>query len=126
MAEHRSGCKTLEPFMRRIDLPNQAESRRPRLGLELLRQVYVKADKDDITGGAAEMAFRFFLASVPFVLFVSYGWGLTAYVLRIENPAAHVITIVDSSASPEEVADLLHGEIDRAFATPEPGRLFLS
>src|SRR5215210_7652369 len=92
----------------------------PRWGA-LATKLWRHAGSSDINGLAAELAFRSFLAFIPFfVVVVSLG-GLVGASARLENPAEQAFDLLAESLSPE-VAGAIRSELERVLQS-RPGGL---
>jgi membrane protein len=70
----------------------------------------------DVSGLAAEIAYRFLFAVFPFGLFVAALGGAIAGWLRIDNPAGQIIAGLGDNLPPE-IADAVQPELERLFNT---------
>jgi membrane protein len=81
-----------------------------------------RARRDDLTGLAAELAFRFFLALFPFFIVLAALGGVAAAALGVRNPAEAVLDL-GGEALPPAVAELLRPPLERVLDRWD-GRLF--
>ena len=79
--------------------------------LEFLTQLYLRARDDDVSGGAAELAFRFFLALFPFVIFLAALGGFLADSVGVGNPTEEIMDQLGRSL-PEDAASVLRKQLD--------------
>jgi membrane protein len=91
----------------------------------LAERLYLELKHDRVTGLAAELAYRFFLAFFPFLIFVAATTGYVASALHIQNPTAEIMTLIGDSL-PREAADVLRGEIESVLNAHSPALLSLS
>src|SRR4029079_12331725 len=77
---------------------------------EPLRKLQAKVGQDDISGAAAEMAYRFFLAIFPLFLFLSAVGGFAAESLGIPNPTDRIMNALGNSL-PADSAAVLRREL---------------
>lgn len=99
--------------------------RRLERAVQFLVHLYRNARDDDITGGAAELAFRFFLAIFPFFIFLAALGSFVPSILNIENPGEKIVDGIRQGL-PEEFAGLLETELEALIAQEEPGLLSAS
>ncbi len=84
------------------------------------RQFVQHVRDDDVTGLAAELGYRFFLALFPFAIFVA---GVAAFIARqsgIENPAARLAGQL-AGTLPSEAATLVRQELERVIEQQNAG-----
>ena len=84
------------------------------------RGVVKESVTDDVTGLAAELAYRFFLALFPFVIMLAALSGFIADALGVENPTER---IVDNFAStlPPDTASVLERQINEVITNKNVG-----
>jgi membrane protein len=70
----------------------------------------------DVSGLAAEIAYRFLFAVFPFGLFVAALSGVVAGMLRIENPAGKIIGGLGDNLPPS-IAEAIEPELERLFTS---------
>jgi len=70
----------------------------------------------DVSGLAAEIAYRFLFAVFPFGLFVAALSGVAAGVLRIDNPSGKIIAGLGDNLPPS-IAEALQPELERLFTS---------
>ncbi len=91
-----------------------------RESLQFGRQFVQHVRDDDVTGLAAELAYRFFLALFPFAIFVA---GVAAFIARrsgIENPAQRLVDQL-AGTLPSEAATLVSQELQRVIEQQNAG-----
>lgn len=75
-------------------------------GKELLK----KAREDDITGLAAELAYKSLLALFPFLIFLAALGGFVSSAVGIENPSDRIMSSLEDSL-PSDAAGVLRGQL---------------
>lgn len=90
----------------------------PGIAAELIRQ----AARDNLSGLASELAYRFFLAVFPFFLFLASLGGLVASALGIDNPAKQALDLLGASL-PSGAADVLRRELANVVEHQRPAVL---
>ena len=83
-----------------------------RIAAQLLRRLR----KHDVTGLAAEVAYRFVLALFPFGLFVSAVGAVASNLLGVANPADWFVEALGDQL-PGEIADVIRPELQRLAGT---------
>ncbi len=73
--------------------------------------------EDDVSGLAAEIAYRFLFAVFPFVLFVAAVATFVANWLPIDNPSGQIVSALGAYL-PGPMADSLQPELERLIASP--------
>ena len=76
----------------------------------------------DVSGLAAEIAYRFLFAVFPFGLFVAALGGVIAGWLQVENPAEQIIGGFGDNLPPD-IANAVQPELERLFGTASNGLL---
>src|SRR5688572_27204099 len=61
---------------------------------------------DDVSGLAAELAYRFFLALFPFLIFLAALGGFIAEAANVSNPADRLVNALDDSLPPDAASVL--------------------
>jgi membrane protein len=87
------------------------------------RRLITGMREHDVSGLAAEIAYRFLFAVFPFGLFVAALGGVVAAWLRIDNPAGQLIAGLGDNLPPA-IADALQPELERLFSTASNGLLW--
>lgn len=90
--------------------------------LKFLGRLYQKAKDDDVSGGAAELAFRFFLALFPFFIFLTALGGFLANSVGIENPTDEIMDQLGRSLPPD-AASVLRKQLDDVVQGRDAGLL---
>ncbi|MCC6387626.1 MAG: YihY/virulence factor BrkB family protein [Dehalococcoidia bacterium] len=80
---------------------------------------------DDVTGLAAELAYRFFLALVPFLVFLAALGGLVARAAGIENPAQEFLNTF-GDALPADAASVVRTQVTDVVDGSNGGLLSVS
>ena len=95
------------------------ESSRP---VTLGKRLAVRTAEHDLSGLAAELAYRGLLAIFPFFIFVA---ALSAYVTRLFGIANPTTTIIDRVGDnlPEDAASVLEGQLRGVLEAQDPGLL---
>ena len=87
------------------------------------RRLITGIKEHDVSGLAAEIAYRFLFAVFPFGLFVAALGGVVAAWFRVDNPAGQIISGLGDNLPPE-IADALQPELERLFSTASNGLLW--
>lgn len=80
------------------------------------RRLITGIREHDVSGLAAEIAYRFLFAVFPFGLFVAALSGVVAGVLRIDNPADKIIGGLGDNLPPS-IAEAIEPELQRLFTS---------
>ncbi|MFN8506798.1 MAG: YihY/virulence factor BrkB family protein [Dehalococcoidia bacterium] len=80
---------------------------------------------DDVTGLAAELAYRFFLALVPFLVFLAALGGLVARAAGVENPAQDFLDTF-GDALPADAASVVRTQVTEVVDGSNGGLLSVS
>jgi len=83
---------------------------------EPLLTLQAKIGQDDISGAAAEMAYRFFLAIFPLFLFISAVGGFAAESFGIPNPTDRIMNALGNSL-PSDSAEVLRRELNNVLTS---------
>jgi membrane protein len=86
------------------------------LGKRLLTEV----KEDDVSGLAAELAYRFFLSLFPFFIFLAALGGFVAGQLNVDDPTNEVMDLLGDSV-PSDVASVLRTEVDGVIGSQNVG-----
>ena len=86
------------------------------------KRLKTKVSEDDVSGRAAEMAYRFFLAIFPFFIFLAALGGFTASIFDVENPTDEVMSLVGDSL-PEDSSSVLRTQLESVIEQRNPGLL---
>src|SRR4051812_21108190 len=85
--------------------------------LGTFRRLRERVKGDDVTGLAAEMAYRFLFAVFPFGLFVAALGAFAAAALHVANPAQQIISALGDNL-PSGIAQSLQPELQRLVSSP--------
>ncbi|MCC6382262.1 MAG: YihY family inner membrane protein [Dehalococcoidia bacterium] len=77
---------------------------------------------DDLTGLAAELSYRFFLALFPFAIFLAALGGFVASLAGVENPAQKVIDLF-GDALPSDAASVVRKQVEEVVSARNAGLL---
>lgn len=92
---------------------------------EPLKSFWAEFQEDDITGLAAECAFRFFLALFPFVLFLVTLAAVSADVTGMEDPSGKVLDLLGDSL-PADASSVIRKQVDEVVEGANIGLLSVS
>jgi membrane protein len=92
----------------------QADAREAATGIG--RRLMSGIREHDVSGLAAEIAYRFLFAVFPFGLFVAALSGVVAGILRIDNPAGRIIGGLGDNLPPS-IAEAIEPELERLFTS---------
>ena len=87
----------------------------------LAKSMWRHPGASDVNGLAAELAFRFFLAFIPFFVVVATVGGLIGSWASLQNPSEHAFNLLAESLSPE-VSEAIRAELEQVLAS-RPGGL---
>ncbi|MEX1022594.1 MAG: YihY/virulence factor BrkB family protein [Dehalococcoidia bacterium] len=90
--------------------------------MDALRALVREIQEDDVTGAAAELAFRFLFALFPFFIFLAALASFGAEWLGIEDPTQRIISQI-GNALPSEGASVLEGQLSAVFESRNAGLL---
>jgi membrane protein len=76
--------------------------------------------KDDVSGAAAEMAYRFFLALFPFFIFLAALGGYVASLSGLQDPTGEIMDTIGDSL-PEDSAAVLRAQVEGVIQQRNPG-----
>ena len=85
-------------------------------GKHLVKEV----GEDDLSGFAAELAYRFFLALFPFFIFLAALGGLGAEVLAVDNPVEQVMDTLGDTL-PSDASSVLQGQLEQVTENRDVG-----
>jgi membrane protein len=88
-------------------------------GIEVVpfgKEVFREFKDDDVSGLAAELTYRFFLAIFPFILFLTALGGFLASVFDAENPAQEFVELFGDRL-PADAASLIRTQVDEVVAS---------
>lgn len=81
----------------------------------LAKDTYREVQRDDVSGLAAELAYRFFVAVFPFFIFVAALGGVVATIAGIDNPTQQIMDQIGDTLPPDAASilrDQLAGVIE--------------
>lgn len=90
--------------------------------VEFGKDVFREYKDDDVSGLAAELTYRSFLALFPFVLFLAALGAALANVLDVENPAERFVDMLGDNV-PADAKSVIEGQIEGMVANPSFGVL---
>ena len=90
--------------------------------IEFAKRLKDEVSEDDISGGAAELAYRFFLAIFPFFIFLAALGGFIASSLDVENPTDEIMDLIGESL-PEDSAAVLRTQLEGVLGQQSAGLL---
>ena len=88
----------------------------------LLKRLYAEVKDDDLSGAAAELAYRFFLALFPFFIFLAALGGFIADLLNVANPTEEIMSSLGRSLPPD-AASILRKQLDTVISSRDVGLL---
>jgi len=94
-------------------------------GVDVLRfgkDVFREFKDDDVSGLAAELTYRSFLALFPFLLFLAALGGAVARALDVNNPAGRFVDLFGDKL-PADAQSLIRGQVEGVVANPSFGVL---
>ena len=78
---------------------------------KVIRRLFKEIGDDDISGAAAELAYKSFLALFPFLIFLAALGGFASDLLGVTNPTDAIMDAVGTSLPPD-AAGLLREQVD--------------
>src|SRR3954453_464352 len=84
------------------------------------RRLIESLGRDDVSGLAAEIAYRFLFAVFPFGLFVAALGSFAAGWLHVENPAQMIVSGLGDNLPPS-IAEGLRPELERLLGSHQAG-----
>jgi membrane protein len=100
--------------MPRLRLPRVEIPDRGPLGIT--KQLIKKVGEDDLGNLAAALAYRFFLALFPFVIFLAALSGFVTSLLNIDNPTQRIINTIGDTL-PSDVTSVLRTQLDAVISS---------
>ncbi len=88
------------------------------------KQTVKRIGSDDVSGLAAELAYRFFLSLFPFFIFLAALGSFIARLLGIENPTDKVMELLGQSV-PADASSVLRRQLDHVINNRNVGLLSL-
>jgi membrane protein len=86
------------------------------------RKLIKQIGEDDLSGRAAEMAYKFFLALFPFMIFMVATGSFAAEIFGIDNPVDQVMNEIGPSL-PEDAQSLLRTQLENVTQSKNPALL---
>jgi membrane protein len=86
------------------------------------KRLFKKVGEDDVSGAAAELAYRFFLAVFPFFIFLAALGGFAASALDVQNPTDEVMDALGDTL-PEDAAGVLRTQLEGVLEERNSGLL---
>ncbi|HEX5368582.1 MAG TPA: YihY/virulence factor BrkB family protein [Dehalococcoidia bacterium] len=90
--------------------------------VKLVLQIYHEVSEDDLSGGAAELAYRFTLALFPFFIFLAALGGFVASAFHIQNPTDQIMNQLGDSL-PKDTASVLRTQLGSVIESHNAGLL---
>src|SRR5712691_2473681 len=78
-----------------------------------------KIGDDDLSGAAAEMAYRFFLAIFPLFIFLAAIGGFLAALFGIADPTERIMNEIGGSLPPD-ASSVLRGQLTAVIGSKDP------
>lgn len=91
---------------------------RPRDLRDLTQRLLVQAEKDDVAGLAAEIAYRTFLELFPFFIFLSMVGGAIESTFGLSNPARTLLDMLTQSL-PQGAADPIRQQLEGVLGSQQ-------
>jgi membrane protein len=85
---------------------------------DLARRLLDQANKDDVAGLSAELAYRTFLELFPFFIFLSMIGGVAETSLHIYNPVRQILDLLTQSL-PQGAADPIRQQLESVLGTQQ-------
>jgi membrane protein len=90
--------------------------------VEVVKRTAQHAFKDDVTGMAGDLAYRFFLALFPFFIFLTALGTYIASAFHIANPAQKIVSNIGGELPPD-VAHLVQNQLQQIIKAQSTGLL---
>jgi membrane protein len=90
--------------------------------LQFCRKLIKQIGEDDLSGRAAEMAYKFFLALMPFLIFLVAAGAFVADAVGINDPTKELIDQVGPSL-PDDAESLLRTQLEGVTSSHNPALL---
>ena len=117
--DERNGLRaTLE----RMHAPRFVSKLKQKEGVKLALRLVHEIGSDDVSGGAAELAYRFTLALFPFFIFLAAMGGFVASAFHIENPTDQIMNQLGNSL-PSDTSSVLRTQLTGVIGTHNAGLL---
>jgi membrane protein len=89
------------------------------------KRLYTETKEDDISGAAAELSYRFFLALFPLLLFIAALGGFAADLFDVRNPTDELMNLIGNSL-PADAASVLRGQLENVVESRNSALLSVS
>jgi membrane protein len=86
------------------------------------RKLIKQIGEDDLSGRAAEMTYKFFLALFPFMIFLVATGSFAAHIIGIDNPVQKLMDQIGPSL-PDDAASLLRTQLESVTESKNPALL---
>lgn len=86
------------------------------------KQLWREISDDDVTGLAAELAYRFFLALFPFAIFLAALGGFIAQAAGVDDPAGQALDLLGDSL-PDDAASVISQQVAGVVESKDVGLL---
>jgi len=86
------------------------------------RRLLASIRDDDVSGLAAEMAYRLLLAMFPFFIFVAALGGIVSWLANIDNPTGRIMNHLET-ALPSDASSVLREQLDEVLSNQSAGLL---
>jgi membrane protein len=116
-ATDRDEDEAASPAWRTRAVPATARANASAGGTGVLRRLVDSVRRDDVTGLAAELAYRFLFAVFPFGLFVAALGAFAAGYLHVDNPAQQLVEGLGDNL-PGSIAGAIQPELERLLGSP--------
>lgn len=90
--------------------------------IDLGKRIKDKVSEDDLSGSAAELAYRFFLAIFPFFIFLAALGGFVASSIDVENPTDEIMELLGESL-PSDTASVIRTQLEGIIDNQSGGLL---
>lgn len=90
--------------------------------VHVAKRLYEEARDNDLSGAAAELAYRFFLALFPFFIFLGATGGFIADLFDVANPTDQIMDALGKSLPPD-AASVLRTQIEAVLDSRNVGLL---
>ena len=90
--------------------------------IKFVRKLFKQIGEDDLSGRAAEMAYKFFLALFPFMIFLVAAGSFVADAVGVDDPTQELLDQVGPSL-PDDAESLLRTQLENVTDSKNPGLL---
>jgi membrane protein len=87
--------------------------------VKIVLRLFKEVSEDDISGAATELAYKFFLALFPFLIFMASLGAFASTIFGIENPSGRIRDSL-TSALPPDASSVLSGQVDEVVGSKDP------